>query len=190
MLLQGCYGHEFFASLCSAPIFEKLRHMQGYPFPDQAKSPGWQAAFQQGRAIDCQACPILTVLSMEMRRRVIRPVHPDDDAVEGADPRHEPEDMSRVRIVELWWTRGDSNPWPRECDSRALPTELRAHAIWGKASMPLTAEQPGRVRWFLYSRRWLSCSRTSAFRKASTQPASRRGRRSPRPTAGRSSISD
>src|SRR6266487_765704 len=128
MLLQGCYGHEFFASLCSAPIFEKLRHMQGYPFPDQAKSPGWQAAFQQGRAIDCQACPILTVLSMEMRRRVIRPVHPDDDAVEGADPRHEPEDMSRVRIVELWWTRGDSNPWPRECDSRALPTELRAHA--------------------------------------------------------------
>src|SRR6266567_4648205 len=55
-------------------------------------------------------------------------------------------------VSEEWWTRGDSNPWPRECDSRALPTELRAHAIWGKASMPLTAEQPGRVRWFLYSR--------------------------------------
>ena len=27
-----------------------------------------------------------------------------------------------------WWTRGDSNPWPRECDSRALPAELRAHS--------------------------------------------------------------
>ena len=28
----------------------------------------------------------------------------------------------------VWWTRGDSNPWPRECDSRALPAELRAHS--------------------------------------------------------------
>src|SRR5262249_20790397 len=29
---------------------------------------------------------------------------------------------------ERWSPRGDSNHWPRECDSRALPTELRAHA--------------------------------------------------------------
>src|SRR5438445_4157494 len=34
----------------------------------------------------------------------------------------------RVERRGDWWTRGDSNPWPRECDSRALPTELRAHA--------------------------------------------------------------
>ena|SRR5439155_9838208 len=122
MLLQGCYGHEFFASLCSAPIFEKLRHMQGYPFPDQAKSPGWQAAFQQGRAIDCQACPILTVLSMEMRRRVIRPVHPDDDAVEGADPRHEPEDMSRIRIVGTLVERRGFEPLTSSVRGRRSPS--------------------------------------------------------------------
>ncbi len=30
---------------------------------------------------------------------------------------------------KTWWTRGDSNPWPRECDSRALPAELRAHMV-------------------------------------------------------------
>lgn len=26
-----------------------------------------------------------------------------------------------------WWSRPDSNRWPRECDPRALPTELRPH---------------------------------------------------------------
>src|SRR6266567_2892159 len=34
----------------------------------------------------------------------------------------------RSETNSILWTRGDSNPWPRECDSRALPTELRAHA--------------------------------------------------------------
>ncbi len=34
-----------------------------------------------------------------------------------------------VRIVGTWWTRGDSNPWPRECDERERlrrATEYRA----------------------------------------------------------------
>ena len=26
---------------------------------------------------------------------------------------------------EYWWSRGESNPWPRHCERRALPTELR-----------------------------------------------------------------
>jgi hypothetical protein len=28
-----------------------------------------------------------------------------------------------------WWIRGDSNPLPLECDSSALPIELRTHAL-------------------------------------------------------------
>ncbi len=26
-----------------------------------------------------------------------------------------------------WWSRGESNPWPRHCERRALPTELLPH---------------------------------------------------------------
>src|ERR1043166_7148597 len=29
----------------------------------------------------------------------------------------------------IWWSRWDSNPRPLECDSSALPTELRPHEI-------------------------------------------------------------
>lgn len=32
--------------------------------------------------------------------------------------------------VLIWWRRGDSNSRPRECDSRALPTELRPHLVF------------------------------------------------------------
>src|SRR6266516_4734419 len=77
-----------------------------------------------------------------------------------------------------WWTRGDSNPWPRECDSRALPAELRAHSIrfaGRRAVYPRSYTRPP----------WPPSSKASAFLRESTPRESRPGRRSPRPTAGR-----
>src|SRR6266550_955011 len=53
-----------------------------------------------------------------------------------------------VRIVGTWWTRGDSNPWPRECDSRARPAELRAHIVTicgRRLSIPALLYSPGGV---------------------------------------------
>ena len=31
------------------------------------------------------------------------------------------------RMAMYWWSRGDLNPRPRQCECRALPTELRPH---------------------------------------------------------------
>src|SRR5574342_204377 len=44
-------------------------------------------------------------------------------------PRHEPDffDELKRRMGECWWTAWDSNPRPRRCERRALPTELAAH---------------------------------------------------------------
>lgn len=30
---------------------------------------------------------------------------------------------------QKWWRWGDSNPWPRKCESRALPAELHPHEV-------------------------------------------------------------
>ncbi len=34
---------------------------------------------------------------------------------------------SPLREPMIWWSRGESNPRPLECDSSALPAELRPH---------------------------------------------------------------
>ena len=34
-----------------------------------------------------------------------------------------------IRTVSFWWTRGELNPWPLECESSALPSELRARVV-------------------------------------------------------------
>ena len=39
-----------------------------------------------------------------------------------------PEALERFQS-EGWWSRGESNPRPLECDSSALPTELRPHGL-------------------------------------------------------------
>src|SRR5205823_8247017 len=55
------------------------------------------------------------------------------------------------RCGKRWWTRGDSNPWPRECDSRALPAELRAHDVaqaGRRSSIPALLYSPGMASFF------------------------------------------
>lgn len=39
------------------------------------------------------------------------------------------QDGSAQNEWDSWWTAGDSNPRPRRCERRALPTELAAHAL-------------------------------------------------------------
>ncbi len=42
--------------------------------------------------------------------------------------------MAKVKkfLKNQWWTVGESNPRPPECDSGALPTELTAHVVYSK----------------------------------------------------------
>jgi hypothetical protein len=57
---------------------------------------------------------------------------------------HVPRDSSRqlANPSKLWWRRGDSNSRPPECDSGALPTELRPHNH--RQPMPNTPPHPER----------------------------------------------
>jgi hypothetical protein len=52
-----------------------------------------------------------------------------------------------VKLFEIWWTRGDSNPRPPRCERGALPAELLAH------------EQQRN-----FSRRYVRCQPASRFR--------------------------
>jgi hypothetical protein len=36
---------------------------------------------------------------------------------------------------EWWWSRGESNPWPRHCERRALPTELLPRTLIRERAM-------------------------------------------------------
>jgi hypothetical protein len=65
-----------------------------------------------------------------------------------------------LSMRNLEWSRGESNPRPLECDSSALPTELRPHRTrrdgtgwqepaytgWSRAAQPLRALHSGRGR--------------------------------------------
>src|SRR5262249_52252550 len=39
-----------------------------------------------------------------------------------------------------WWSRGESNPWPRHCERRALPTELLPHIRIGGRGLSLSRQ--------------------------------------------------
>jgi predicted AlkP superfamily phosphohydrolase/phosphomutase len=84
--------------------------------------------------------------STERRARPAFPVI-GDDAGFGAEPQQQSPEKRRVEGPEttksypgrgstrgvVWWSRGESNPRPLECDSSALPTELRprpAPTVW------------------------------------------------------------
>ena len=32
-------------------------------------------------------------------------------------------------VLHFWWSWGESNPWPRQCERRALPTELQPQIL-------------------------------------------------------------
>src|SRR6266513_734350 len=49
--------------------------------------------------------------------------------------RQTPAAWKAVRILSRWWRRADSNRRPPECDSGALPAELRPH---GRGAFPTT----------------------------------------------------
>ena len=47
--------------------------------------------------------------------------------------------------LRLWWSRGESNPRPRHCERRALPTELAPHNFYW-----LITKTIGKCRWIIH----------------------------------------
>src|SRR5213593_1912432 len=70
------------------PQHPKLGLMQRCPFGYESHGPCWQLARDDTQAVNGDPGFRVCVLSVEMRRRVIREVHLDDDPVEPAYLRH------------------------------------------------------------------------------------------------------
>lgn len=88
MLLQRCDWQQIFPSLRPTPVLFELEQMQTRPLADETHCPWRQASFEYSRAVQRDTGPMVAVLCMEVRWWMIRPIHPDDDPIEGADPRH------------------------------------------------------------------------------------------------------
>jgi hypothetical protein len=88
MLRQRSYGQKILASLCPTPVLSELAAVLCGPGPHEAERAPRQSTVEDTQVVDRQLSPHLAVLGMEMRRSMIRAVHPNDDAVELAEPRH------------------------------------------------------------------------------------------------------
>lgn len=67
----------------------------------------------------------------EKKRRIIEIVSSNHVLVNGTlrfDYRKPFDLLAAAHPQEKWWTLGESNSWPPECKSGALPAKLRAHA--------------------------------------------------------------
>jgi len=87
------------------PTLVQLGLPQPRPFAHEAQRPRRQEALNYLPGQDCQLGPMLAVLRMEVRGKVLPPVHPYDDAVELAEPRHE---SPGVRLLGTRLRTGDA----------------------------------------------------------------------------------
>jgi hypothetical protein len=62
--------------------------MHARPFPDEPQRPGWKPAVEELERLDRDLGDVPGVAGVEMRRRVVAPVHRHHDPIKGADPRH------------------------------------------------------------------------------------------------------
>src|ERR1700737_2394195 len=99
MLLQRLNRKKFFASLCPAPILGGLSWMKARPLSNKPECIWRQAPVLHGRSVERDPGPVLSILRVKMRRRVVRPIHPNDDPIESTNPRHASEDRAGVRIA-------------------------------------------------------------------------------------------
>jgi integrase len=77
-----------FQRLRQIPVHRQLAAMKLCSFAYQAERPSWERTIQhlQGRQVDLR--DVLSVLGMEVRRRMVRAVHVDHDSVERGQTRH------------------------------------------------------------------------------------------------------
>lgn len=106
MLGQGVYRNKGLALLGKIPIGLQLRSVHQCPVADEAQRTGWQRAVEYHLLCDADSRPVLAVLRVEVGRRMIRPVHPNDDSVEAADLWHH-------FPHRLWDRNGTGSTMPR-----------------------------------------------------------------------------
>src|SRR5215469_5148829 len=93
-----------FEAHCSLPVVAELVLVQAGPRSNECQCSPRQASPDHPQRLQLDACLVLTLLSMEVGRRVIRAVEPDRDPVEGAYARHGTESIA---VGAGWGVRRD-----------------------------------------------------------------------------------
>jgi hypothetical protein len=70
------------------PILHEFHAMHCGPFQNQRMGAAGQYAPDQFKCFDCIDSLKFAVLDVKVGRRMVIPVHPDQDAIEHADGRH------------------------------------------------------------------------------------------------------
>lgn len=89
MLRQRFDRNERLERLGARPIVGELRGVQPCPLPDESQRSRRQCAVDDPQGVKLDLDHVFAVLSVEVRWRVVRAVHPDHYPVEGGQTRHD-----------------------------------------------------------------------------------------------------
>jgi hypothetical protein len=88
MLRQRVDRHERLECLGEIPVLGELLGVKSRPVADEPQRAWRQRPAEHTPSPEFDLSDVLTVLRVEVRRRVVGAVHPDHDAVEGGQSRH------------------------------------------------------------------------------------------------------
>ncbi len=88
MLRQRLDRRQRLQCLSAHPVISEFLGMEACPRPDEAQRTRWKRPIENAQRSELDLSDLITVLGMEVRRRMIGTVHPYDDSVERGQARH------------------------------------------------------------------------------------------------------
>ena len=136
MLREGIDRSESLVRPRQRPVLTQLILMKTSPLNHEPQRTWWQPAIDHLKRVDRDLRDMPAVPGVEVRRRMVTPVHRYDDAVEGRDPRRraiveEPTDnLPATAAHDLTALRGPPGRaehqypyrWPKNCSLRGTRT--------------------------------------------------------------------
>ena len=88
MLGQRLNRRQGLQFLGACPVIGELLGMESRPSSDESQRARWKRAIENPQGAELDLSDLIAVLGVEVRRRMIGAVHPDDDSVERGETRH------------------------------------------------------------------------------------------------------
>jgi len=88
MLGQRLDRRQRLQCLSAHPVIGKLLGMEACPRSDEPQRTWWKRPIENAQRGEFDLSDVIAVLGVEVRRRMIGAVHPDDDSVEHGQARH------------------------------------------------------------------------------------------------------
>ena len=130
--------------------FDVLQPEHGHSQGDPQESQGYGAqdmtqAAEEGHEQGFGQAPPPGAADHDEGKIVIRPHQGVDEPDAGGGAGYHQDLMAHAGLQKKWWTVGDSNPRPQQCERCALPTELTAHLSENKGFTGLADLSPSPV---------------------------------------------